>query len=162
VQQSLCARAEFAPTPNDPELARQRLRLWLRMLKAVRFIEGNLRERLRAEYDTTLPHFDVLAALQAAPDGLKMGDLSQQIMVSNGNLTVIVDRLEKEGMVARHTILSDRRACLVRITDEGQAQMGRMVAAHLAWIDELFAAVPEADTARAISILIEIGSTPAG
>ena len=142
--------------PADPALARQRLRLWLQMLRTVRFVEGDLRERLRSGYDTTLPRFDVMAALLAAPDGLKMSDLSRQLMVSNGNVTGIVDRLVADGLAERRTMESDGRAFLVRLTEAGRVVMAEMTARHLGWIDELFAGVTEADAARAISIMIDI------
>ncbi|MFC0199393.1 hypothetical protein [Paracoccus rhizosphaerae] len=61
------------------------------MLKATRYVEHNLRERLRQGFDMRLPRFDVLAALTAAPEGLRMTELSQQLMISNGNVTGIVD-----------------------------------------------------------------------
>ena len=109
---------------EDDGLARQRLRLWLQMLKAVRYVEGTLRERLRAGYGTTLPRFDVLAALHAEPEGMKMSELSQHLVVSNGNVTGVVDRLVSEGLAERQTVESDRRAFRVRITDKGRRPDG--------------------------------------
>ncbi|CAM3364805.1 MarR family winged helix-turn-helix transcriptional regulator [Paracoccus nototheniae] len=141
---------------TDDHLARQRLRMWLQMLKATRHVEGALRERLRAQYDTTLPRFDVLAALHAAPDGMKMSELSQYLVVSNGNVTGVVDRLVADGLAERQTVEADRRAFLVRITPEGQALMTEMVAEHLRWIDELLENVAEVDAARGISIMLDI------
>ena len=137
-------------------MARQRLRLWLQMLKAVRHVENDLRERLRQGYDMTLPRFDVLAALLAAPEGLRMTELSQQLMVSNGNVTGIVDRLVADGLAERETMESDRRAFRVRITEKGATLMREMTARHLEWIDELFTDVTEADAARGISIMLDI------
>ncbi|MDO5604554.1 MAG: MarR family transcriptional regulator [Paracoccus sp. (in: a-proteobacteria)] len=139
-----------------PDVARQRLRLWLQMLKAVRFVESDLRDRLRAGYDMTLPRFDVMAALLAAPDGLKMTDLSQQLMVSNGNVTGIVERLVRDGLAARETMPGDRRAFRVRITRAGTDLMREITANHLGWIDALFAGVTEADAARGISIMLDV------
>ncbi len=81
--------------------SKARLRLWLRILSASRLIEAELRERLREDCDTTLPRFDVLAALYRSGDGLKMSELSGVLMVSNGNVTGIVDRLAIEGLVVR-------------------------------------------------------------
>ncbi|MGR3198491.1 MAG: MarR family winged helix-turn-helix transcriptional regulator [Paracoccus sp. (in: a-proteobacteria)] len=138
------------------ETRRQRLRLWLQMLKAVRYVENDLRERLRQGYDMTLPRFDVLAALTAAPEGLRMTELSQQLMVSNGNVTGIVDRLVADGLAERETIETDRRAFRVRITEQGQGMMREMTARHLEWIDELLGDVTEADAARGISIMLDI------
>ena len=57
----------MGPVPDAASKAR--LRLWLRLLAVSRMVEGELRERLRA-LDTTLPRFDVMAALSRAPDGL--------------------------------------------------------------------------------------------
>ncbi|MFC3630907.1 MarR family winged helix-turn-helix transcriptional regulator [Paracoccus angustae] len=140
----------------DTASARQRLRLWLQMLKAVRYVENDLRERLRQGYDMTLPRFDVLAALLAAPEGLRMTELSQQLMVSNGNVTGIVDRLVADGLAERETMESDRRAFRVRISERGAQLMREMTARHLEWINELFAGVTEADAARGISIMLDI------
>lgn len=140
----------------DEGLARQRLRLWLQMLKATRQVESSLREGLRAKYATTLPRFDVLAALYAAPEGMKMSELSQHLMVSNGNVTGVVDRLVTEGLAERQTLETDRRASLVRLTEAGHRAMAEMSAEHLRWIDKLFEDVTEADAARGISIMLDI------
>lgn len=141
---------------SDMALARQRLRLWLHMLKAVRHIENDLRDRLRREFDTTLPRFDVLATLHARPEGLKMTDPSQQLMVSNGNVTGIVDRLVTDGLAERQVVENDRRAFRIQITDKGRLLMDRMLAAHQRWIDELLQSVPESDVARGISIMMDL------
>lgn len=141
---------------EDEALARQRLRLWLQMLKAVRYVEGTLRERLRSGYDTTLPRFDVLAALHAKQEGMKMSELSQHLVVSNGNVTGVVDRLVTEGLAERENMPTDRRAFLVKITDKGRKLMDEMAAEHMRWIDEMFEDVSEADAARGISIMLDI------
>ncbi|SEN20687.1 DNA-binding transcriptional regulator, MarR family [Paracoccus alcaliphilus] len=146
----------FSDAAHGFETARTRLRLWQQMLKAVRYVESDLRERLRTGYDMTLPRFDVLAVLLAAPDGLRMTELSQQLMVSNGNVTGIVDRLVADGLVERETMKTDRRAFRVRITRTGAQLMREMATHHLEWIDELFADVTEADAARGISIMLDI------
>lgn len=145
-----------APLHAPSDVVRQRLRLWLQMLKAVRYVESDLRERLRHGYDMTLPRFDVLAALLAAPDGLRMTELSQQLMVSNGNVTGIVDRLVADGMAERETTETDRRAIRIRITETGARLMREVTARHRDWINELFDEVTEADAARGISIMLDI------
>lgn len=147
---------ESKPPFAEGDLALQRLRLWLQMLKAVRHVEGRLREKLRSGYDTTLPRFDVLAALHAAPQGMKMSALSSHLVVSNGNVTGVVDRLVSEGLVARQTVETDRRAFMVQITDKGRALMAEMTADHLRWIDEMFENVSERDAARSITTMLDI------
>lgn len=141
--------------PADP-IAVDRLRLWLQMLKAVRHVEGVLRERLRSGYDTTLPRFDVLAALHAQPVGMKMSELSQHLIVSNGNVTGVVDRLVAEGLAERQSLATDRRAIVVQITDKGRALMDEMAAEHITWINDMFSGVSEADAARGRSIMLDI------
>jgi DNA-binding MarR family transcriptional regulator len=120
--------------------SKARLRLWLRLLAVTRMVEGELRERLRG-LDTTLPRFDVMAALSRAPEGLKMSALSSVLRVSNGNVTGIVDRLEAEGLAVRLPVEGDRRAMLVRLTPRGAAEFARLAAAHEAWVDNLLGAV---------------------
>ena len=117
--------------------SKDRLRLWLRLLKASRLIEARLRERLRTEFGTTLPRFDLLAALSRHADGLKMSALSGVLRVSNGNVTGIVDRLTAEGLVERVPVPGDRRAMVVRLTRNGHAEFARQAAQHEIWVDDM-------------------------
>jgi DNA-binding MarR family transcriptional regulator len=143
------ARIDTGPA----EASKARLRLWLRILRVSRLIEAELRERLRTEFDTTLPRFDVLAALNRARAGLKMSELSTVLRVSNGNVTGIVDRLAADGLVARAPVAGDRRATTVRLTDRGAAEFARLAAAHEAWIDGLLGSLSAAEAARLIDKL---------
>lgn len=131
-----------------------RLRLWLRLLKATRKIEGQLRERLRTEFSTTLPRFDVMAALDRHQEGLKMSQLSGVLRVSNGNVTGIVDRLAEEGLVVRVPVQSDRRAFLVRMTKKGREEFARQATAHAGWVDELLGGFDMAD-AEAMALRLD-------
>ena len=117
--------------------SKERLRLWLRFLKSSRTIEAALRENLRREFATTLPRFDVMAALSRFEEGLKMSQLSEVLRVSNGNVTGIVDRLVEDGFLIRVPVPGDRRASLVRMTKRGSEEFARQAAAHEAWIDEM-------------------------
>ena len=121
------------------------LRLWLRMLTCCNLIEGEIRNRLRSEFDTTLPRFDLMAQLQRAPEGMKMGELSRHMMVTNGNITGITDQLEAEGLVERAGVEGDRRAYLVRLTPKGRQQFNAMAQAHEAWIVDAFASLSARD-----------------
>lgn len=128
-----------APNADTPPVSdTQRVRLWLRMLRATRRVESDLRERLRDAHDTTLPRFDVLAALHREPDGMRMTELSKRLMVSNGNVTGLVDRLAADGLVARAAIEGDRRATRVHLTDAGRATFEAQAPTHREWIDEIF------------------------
>lgn len=138
------------PSPATSDEATERLRVWLRLLKFNRRVEARLRERFRAEFDTTLPRFDVMAALSRREQGLKMSELSGELRVSNGNVTGIVDRLAEDGFLVRAPVPNDRRASLVRLTRKGQEEFARQAAAHHGWIDDLLGDL-SLDEARALS-----------
>ncbi|WP_370643234.1 MULTISPECIES: MarR family winged helix-turn-helix transcriptional regulator [Mycetohabitans] len=124
------------------------LRLWLRWLTTTNLVQTALRKRLRAEFDMTLPRFDLMAQLERHPDGLKMSELSRRLMVTGGNVTGITDQLEKEGLVTRAEDPSDRRAYTVRLTPAGRALFDRMAAVHEQWIAELFGGLELDEKAR--------------
>jgi DNA-binding MarR family transcriptional regulator len=130
-------KARTAPRP----LSKQRLRLWLRLLRATRGIESELREKLRKEFDVTLPQFDVMAALARKEDGMSMTELSRSLMVSNGNVTGIIDRLAAEKLVLRQAPVNDRRSYIVRLTPKGAAHFAGMAKAHETWVDGLLSEI---------------------
>ena len=115
------------------------LRLWLRMLTCTQLIEQQVRARLREQFETTLPRFDLMAQLERSPDGLKMNELSKRMMVTGGNVTGIADQLEAEGMVQRIPLEGDRRALLIRLTPVGRKAFAEMASAHENWIVDSFA-----------------------
>lgn len=123
--------ADAAPGHKDE------LRLWLRMLTCTTLIETEIRRRLRAGFDTTLPRFDLLAQLFRSPEGLTLGELSRRMMVSNGNLTGLSSRLETEGLVERSPHATDRRATTLRLTARGRREFAVQSTAHETWIAEL-------------------------
>ncbi len=110
------------------------LRLWLRMLATTNVVESAVRHGLKAQFETTLPRFDLMAQLERAPEGLKMGELSRRMMVSGGNVTGITDLLEREGLVVRIGDPDDRRALRVRLTPAGRKAFRSMAEAHERWI----------------------------
>ncbi|MDX8477049.1 MarR family transcriptional regulator [Mesorhizobium sp. VK24D] len=140
--------------PLPASSGKDRLRLWIRLLRASRTIEAELRERLKKEFDTTLPRFDVMAALYRSPEGMLMSDLSSFLLVSNGNVTGIVDRLVSEGLVTRARRNGDRRTSMVRLTEEGTKAFAAMAAAHEGWIGELLGNVRE-DEARSLTGMLK-------
>jgi DNA-binding MarR family transcriptional regulator len=119
------------------------LRLWLRLLACASKIEGILQRRLRKEFETSLARFDVLAQLERFPDGLTMSDLSRRLMVSNGAITGLADKLMSEGMVERQGDPADRRAVIVRLTPEGRANFLRMARRHEEWVVSILGELSE-------------------
>lgn len=137
--------------PVKPTAAnKERLRLWIRLLRAQRTIEAELRDRLKRRFETTLPRFDVMSALYRRPEGMLMSDLSRFLLVSNGNVTGIVDRLAADGFVARAAREGDRRASIVSLTPQGRDLFATMAAEHEEWVAELLSGVSESE-ARSLS-----------
>jgi len=134
------------------------LRLWLRMLSCCNLIENEIRSRLRTEYDTTLPRFELMAQLQRAPGGLKMTELSRYMMVTNGNITGITDQLEKEGMVERVRNRADRRSSLVRLTAKGRRAFQAMARSHEQWLTSMFDGLSDNNRERLFEALGQLKS----
>ncbi len=130
---------------GDATIEKQRLRMWIRMLRATRAIEARLREFLRDNHNTTLPRFDVLAALYRVEEGLRMSALSKRLLVSNGNVTGIVDRLVSDDLVKRIDVANDRRSTLVCLSPKGRASFARMANQHAALVSELFSGLDDRD-----------------
>ncbi|MEM7422760.1 MAG: MarR family transcriptional regulator [Pseudomonadota bacterium] len=137
----------------DESVSKERLRLWLRMLRLTRHMESRLRDRLRTEFDTTLPRFDVLSALDRNADGLLMSELSRVLIVSNGNVTGIVERLVTDGLVERAAVPGDRRASRVRLTRAGRTVFAEQAARHEGWVDALLSATTPEEAALLGTIL---------
>ncbi|HEX9464254.1 MAG TPA: MarR family transcriptional regulator [Alphaproteobacteria bacterium] len=132
------------------------LRVWLRLLTCSNLIETRVRAGLREEFSVTLPRFDVLAQLDRAADGLSMGELSDRLMVSNGNVTGLIDRLVEEGLVARVPSPQDRRQSRVRLTPAGKRAFDAMTPRHERWIDDLLAGLSRQDMGQLLELLAKL------
>lgn len=129
------------------------LRLWLRLLTCTQLVEKQVRGRLREQFDTTLPRFDLMAQLERAPDGMKMNELSRRMMVTGGNVTGITDQLVTEGLVERVDVEGDRRAYRVRLTPRGRTLFKQMALAHEQWIATALDSLTEREIATLHKLL---------
>jgi DNA-binding MarR family transcriptional regulator len=110
------------------------LRLWLRMVSCSVTMESILSQRLRKEFKTSMARFDVMSRLERHPDGLTMSDLSRRLIVSNGAITGLVDKLAEAGLVTRREDPNDRRSTIVRLTRKGRDNFLRMARRHEEWV----------------------------
>jgi DNA-binding MarR family transcriptional regulator len=150
-----------ADKPANPDSETERLRAWLRMLKATRRVEAHIREKLRLEFDTTLPRFDVMAALYRFDSGLKMSELSATLRVANGNVTGIVERLVVDGVVLRVPVAGDKRATMVLLTTKGRDEFAAMAASHRRWIGEIFGHLSPNSSEQIAAVMDLISASPA-
>lgn len=132
------------------------LRVWLRLLACVNLAEGQLRRKFRDRFNTTLARFDVLAQLDRMPVGHSLSELSRQLMVTNGNLTPLIDRLVGDGLVERSPSVTDRRVQHVQLTTEGRRVLSGMIPAHNAWISEIIGGLGVEDQSRLHALLGEL------
>jgi DNA-binding MarR family transcriptional regulator len=146
----LDAETKVAERPHDHK---DELRLWLRLFTCKEMIEAEVRRRLRETFDVTLPRFDLMAQLDRAPKAMTLGELSQRMMVSNGNVTGLVDRLVEQGLVSRRPSPKDRRAQLVSLTAKGRRFFRVMARSNGDWIGEVFAALSSSDMDTLMQLL---------
>ncbi|CCE09279.1 putative transcriptional regulatory protein, MarR family [Bradyrhizobium sp. STM 3843] len=147
---TLDAETKAVETPEDHA---EELRLWLRLLTCTNLIESEIRSRLRERFDVTLPRFDLMAQLDKAPDGMTLSDVSKRMMVSNGNVTGLVERLVESGHLDRRTSDTDRRVQVIRLTKLGRAEFRKMAGEHETWIADIFADLTERDVRELMRLL---------
>jgi DNA-binding MarR family transcriptional regulator len=147
---ALDAETKIAEAPGDHKAE---LRLWLRLLATNTLIETEIRRRLRERFGVTLPRFDLMAQLERKPHGMTLGELSQRMMVTNGNVTGLVDRLLAEEVILRKQHKSDRRSHIVSLTEKGRRQFARMAKEHENWIATMFGGLSQSDAAMLTTLL---------
>ena len=137
------------------EHSKESLRTWLRLLSCETVIEQQLRTLLRQNFSVTLPQFDVLSELERAGDPLTMSQLSKELMVSNGNVTGVIDRLEKTGFVKRVRAEHDRRIQFIELTAKGRKEFNRMAGRHERWVAELLSELSMTDMNQLQDLLLK-------
>ena len=150
-----------SPAPVDREsISRSEdhhaLRIWLRLLTCTQLIERQVRSRLREQFSSTLPRFDLMSQLERHREGLKMNELSRMLMVTGGNVTAIVDQLENEGLVERLDEPADRRAFRIRLTRAGERAFAEMARAHEGWVVELLAGLSRREQDDLLKLLAKV------
>jgi DNA-binding MarR family transcriptional regulator len=149
-----------APTaePSDFETALRaadgmELRVWLRLLTCANMIERRVRQNLRDRFDITLPRFYLLAQLDREPEGLALGEISRRLMVSNGNVTGLIERLVTEGLIDRRPAPEDRRIQIVRLTRAGKAAFDEMTPIHRDWIKSVMSGLDRRELSNLLDLL---------
>lgn len=141
-------RTIAARTNGDHALA---VSVWLRLLKAHGLVLRELRRRVPDHL--TLPQFDVLAQLHRRAAGMTAGELTRELLVSPGNVTGIVDRLERLGLVERHRVPEDRRAMRIRLTPRGRRLIRHAIPRHRRDLTRLLSRIPPRELARLRDLL---------
>jgi len=132
------------------------LRIWLGLLTSSKLIEKQVRGRFRTEFETTLPRFDVMAALAREPKGQTMGDVSRWLLVSSGNITGIISRLVEDGLVTRHLSTGDRRSHLVKLSPKGRKEFDRLSTTHEKWVRDMLSGMKRDDMVKLDDLLKKV------
>jgi len=131
-------------------------------MKCHNIISRELRKQVEKEGLITLPQFDVLVQLSRRSEGMSFVELSRKLLVTSGNLTGIIDRLEREELVAREPDSADRRVVRIRLTAKGHEIVGRFVPEHVNQIENIFASVPARELRQLRDLLGKLNSALAG
>lgn len=157
------SQAEEAPADEALEGRREDVRTWLQMVKAVLPLEREANRLFARGFGQSLARFDVLAQLDLEGEaGLPVGPLAERLIASAGNITHLITRMEREGLVARATDPGDRRSQIVRVTPEGRAVYARMAEAHDAWVAQRLATLSAAEKRTLKALLRKLRTGAAG
>jgi len=84
---------------------------------------------------------------------MTLSDVSKRMMVSNGNVTGLVERLVESGHLDRRTSDTDRRVQVIRLTKIGRAEFRKMAAEHETWIADIFSDLTPKDVRELMRLL---------
>lgn len=145
---------------------RNALRAWLDLLTASNAIKKSVDTAMRQEFGVSISRFDVLSALdRAGPEGARAGDLSQRLMVTEGNITQVTAPLIRDGLVKRTPSREDGRVAIFRLTKKGQRLFAEMAEEHRQWVADAFSEFSSSQIATfrrllgKLNLPFEIGET---
>jgi DNA-binding MarR family transcriptional regulator len=136
----------------DDESRERAIRVWFRFLRLASRIQSTVAEQLRA-IDLSVPQCDVLTTLTEA-EGISQQELAQRLYVTKGNISGLLDRLERAGLVERRSTAADRRQYSVYLTASGRAAAERAIALQHALIAATLGRLPAEKIAEFETLLI--------
>jgi DNA-binding MarR family transcriptional regulator len=125
-----------------------------RLLEATHHLEDLLGRDLAATSDLPITWFEVLLRLSRSGDGeLTMGELSEQLALTTGGVTRLIDRMSATGYVERRPCARDRRVLFTAITPAGRSVLAPALRGHAAALRGVFAGFSATDLARLDTLL---------
>jgi MarR family transcriptional regulator, 2-MHQ and catechol-resistance regulon repressor len=132
------------------------LSTWVKLARAYNVVERRSIEDIR-KYGLTGPQFGVLECLgHLGP--LHIGVLSKKQLATGGNMTVVVDNLEKEGLIERVNDPDDRRVTIVRLTTKGRKLFDEIFLVHARYMTEIFSVLSEEEQLTLSHLLKKLGT----
>ena len=128
-----------SPEPRDPQ-RRRGVFAWLRMLHIVRRTERGAAQHLQ-QWALSYAQFDVLAQIGSS-EGISQQALAERLLVTQGNITQLLDKMERRGLVQR---TPEGRTNKLRLTAAGQTLFAEVIPAHEDWLERRFAGLSMAE-----------------
>jgi MarR family transcriptional regulator, 2-MHQ and catechol-resistance regulon repressor len=132
------------------------LSLWVKLARAYTTFGNRSHADIRS-YGLTQPQFGVVESLGHLGE-ITLGELSRKMLSSCGNITVVVDNLEKEGLVHRRHCTDDRRVIYVQLTPKGKKLFGTIFPRHARCITGLAAVLTEEEQEHLGGLLKKLGT----
>ena len=133
-------------------------RLWLQLLSLHGELFASLNSMLSSEFGLSLAKFDVLAQLDRYRDGMALGQLSQNLKVSGGNVSGLVQRLLADDLISKEMSSEDRRSFIVRLTPKGEALFRKAADVHKRHLSERLESISAPELETALSVLRSLSS----
>lgn len=135
--------SEAQPSTSDRELLREEwsdgqrtaLGLWVTLARCYSTYAKAIAQKVQ-EYELTTPQFGALEALYHLGP-LSLGELAEKLLVTGGNVTYVMDRLEGRGLVTRDRSPDDRRVVRAQLTPEGRDLVARVFPGHAEYVEHL-------------------------
>ncbi len=131
------------------------VRLWSRMFSCERSIEQRLRSHLSASFSITLPQFKVLCELDRNDAPVVMSRLSEQLNVTSSNITGVIRRLERDGLVKRFRSSTDRRVQCIEMTSAGRTAFVEIAQDNVLWIARAFTELTDEEVIQLQKLLLK-------
>ncbi|MEM1092124.1 MAG: MarR family winged helix-turn-helix transcriptional regulator [Pseudomonadota bacterium] len=138
---------------------KQALLTWLSLLRTSNRIKKDIDGRLKASFGQSISRFDALSALQrAGAEGIRAGQLSRQMVVSEGNITQLMGKLLRDQLVTKSADALDARVVIYRLSEAGETLFDAMAMEHRQWIENIFDELSDADTAHLQSLMGQLSA----
>ncbi|WP_353543190.1 MarR family winged helix-turn-helix transcriptional regulator [Deinococcus xinjiangensis] len=151
----LTGRLTMSNRFNGTTEEKQALDAYIKLWRASYAVESRANRHL-GDHGLTISQFAVLEALYHLGP-LSQRQISQKILRSSGNLTLVIDNLERDGLVGRQRAPHDRRVTIVSLTEQGAALIAQILPQHVRGIQDLFAVLEPEELAQFAALSRKLG-----
>jgi DNA-binding MarR family transcriptional regulator len=144
-RRTLISKPDDAPAWVASDRERLDLKLWVRLLACAHAAEQRVKTRIKDQFGINQTQFNLMSQLDRSPAGIRMGEVARRTVVTGSNVTVVVDDLERRGLVARQNADTDRRATVIKLPPKGRGAFAEMAPVHAEWILQLFSEMPDSE-----------------